>query len=89
MKFAVQLPHFLDCRASEFFENTLYLEKIKNQYPEGTRIELIEMGDDPNPIPSGTKGTVLFVDDIGTVHVKFDNGRQLGLIVGEDSWREI
>jgi len=72
-----------------FFENTLYLEKIKNQYPEGTRIELIEMGDDPNPIPSGTKGTVLFVDDTGTVHVKFDNGRQLGLIVGEDSWREI
>lgn len=64
-------------------------KRIKAQYPAGTRIELIAMGDDPNPIPSGTKGTVECVDDIGTVHCRFDNGRHLGLIAGEDSFRKI
>ena len=39
---------------------------------------------DPRPIPSGTKGEVVAVDDIGTVHCKFENGRQLGLIYRED-----
>lgn len=61
----------------------------KEMYPEGTRIELISMGDDPRPIPSGTKGTVRVVDDMGTVHCDFDNGRRLGLIPGEDSFRKI
>jgi hypothetical protein len=41
------------------------------------------------PIESGTKGTVIWVDDIGTVHCNFDNGRRLGLIVGEDSFHVI
>ena len=36
----------------------------KERYPPGTRIELIHMGDDPNPIPDGTRGTVTAVDDI-------------------------
>lgn len=40
------------------------------KYLEGKRIELIMMGSDPNPIEPGTKGTVLFVDGIGTIHVK-------------------
>ena len=61
----------------------------KEMYPKGTRIELVEMGDDPRPIPSGTKGTVRVVDDMGTVHCDFDNGRSLGLIPGEDSFRKI
>jgi hypothetical protein len=37
--------------------------------------------------PPGTKGTVRIVDDMGTVHCDFDNGRRLGLIPGEDSFR--
>ena len=61
----------------------------KEMYPSGTRIELIEMGDDPRPIPSGTKGTVRVVDDMGTVHCDFDNGRRLGLIPGVDSFQKI
>ena len=44
------------------------------------------MGDDPHPIPPGTKGAVLFVDNIGTVHCRFENGRRLGLVPGEDSF---
>ncbi len=64
-------------------------EMMKARYPEGTRICLDSMGNDPNPIPSGTKGTVEFVDDMGTVFCKFDNGRSLGVIPGEDSFHKI
>ena len=55
----------------------------------GDRVELISMTDDPDPIPAGTKGTVVWVDDAGTVHVRWDSGRSLGLIPGEDRWRVI
>ena len=64
-------------------------DSLKEQYPEGTRIMLLHMGDDPHPIPSGTRGTVAFVDDIGTVFTDFDNGRRLGLAYGEDSYRKL
>ena len=60
------------------------VRRMKENYKPGTRIQLNFMGDDPRPIPPGTKGTVKVVDDIGTVHCNFDNGRYLGLIPGED-----
>ena len=69
--------------------NRRRIESIKQRYPEGTRICVDSVGDDPRPIESGTKGTVIWVDDIGTVHCNFDNGRRLGLIVGEDSFHVI
>ena len=59
---------------------------LKRKYPAGTRIMLDQMGDDPRPIPPGTKGTVRVVDDMGTVHCSFDNGRSMGLIFWEDSF---
>ena len=65
------------------------VQRMKDQYPPGTRIQLDFMGDDPRPIPPGTKGTVRHVDDMGTVHCDFDNGRRLGLIPGEDSFHTI
>ena len=65
------------------------VQRMKEQYPPGTRIELDYMGDDPRPIPPGTRGTVVHVDDIGTVHCDFDNGRRLGLVPGEDSFHRI
>lgn len=66
-----------------------FVDSIKARYPDGTRICLDHMGYDPHPIESGTKGTVIHVDDIGTVHCAFDNGRQLGLVPGEDSFHKI
>ena len=65
------------------------VQRMKNTYTPGTRIELDYMGDDPRPIAPGTKGTVKIVDDIGTVHCVFDNGRYLGLIPGEDRFHTI
>ena len=40
-------------------------EYAQRHYPPGTRIRLIEMPNDPNPVPVGTTGTVLAVDDAG------------------------
>lgn len=65
------------------------VEDIKKTYPPGTRIELLSMNDAFAPVPSGTRGTVSFVDDIGTIHPVWDNGRMLGVIVGEDSFRKL
>ena len=65
------------------------VEFYKEHYPAGTRIMLDRMGDDPRPIPAGTKGTVTAVDDIGTLHCKFDNGRMLGICPEVDSFHKI
>lgn len=62
-------------------------QRYREAYPPGTRIMLLSMGNDPNPVESGTRGTVRAVDDIGTLHCDFDNGRSLGVVPGEDSFR--
>jgi hypothetical protein len=62
------------------------VQRIKEQYPGGTRIRLMSMDDPYAPISPGTEGTVDFVDDIGTLHCIFDNGRTFGVIPGEDSF---
>ena len=61
----------------------------KLNYPPGTRLELFEMGDDPRPVASGTRGTVKVVDDMGSIHMQWDNGRTLALIPGEDRFRKL
>lgn len=61
----------------------------KLNYPPGTRLELIEMGDDPRPVASGTRGTVKVVDDMGSIHMQWDNGRTLALIPDEDRFRKL
>ena len=62
------------------------IELLKANIPAGSRIHLIRMGDDPRPIEPGTLGTVDRVDDIGTIHCTFNNGRRLGIIPGEDEY---
>ena len=58
-------------------------------YPPGTRIELLSMSDSYAPVPSGTRGTVKFVDSMGTIFPEWDNGRTLGVVPGEDSFRKL
>ena len=69
--------------------NPNWLKFIRDQYSPGTRIRLTQMDDPYAPIPSGTVGTVDFVDDAGQIHMKWDNGRSLALIPGEDSFSKI
>ena len=42
------------------------VERIREEYPAGTRVELVRM-DDPQAPPVGTTGTVRGVDDIGSI----------------------
>jgi hypothetical protein len=53
---------------------------------EGKIIELINMPDDPNPIEPGTEGTIKYQDDMGHIHVDWDNGRSLSVIPGVDRY---
>ena len=62
-------------------------QRYKEGYPPGTRIMLLSMENDPSPVEIGTRGTVKFVDDIGTLHCDFDNGRSLGVVPGADAFR--
>ena len=57
-------------------------------FPRGSRVELLFM-DDPQAPPVGTKGTVIGVDNMGTIHVNWDNGSILGVAFGTDSCRRI
>ena len=66
-----------------------FAKRMKDNYPPGTRIMLLSMGDDPHPVEDNTRGTVRVVDDIGTLHCSFDNGRSLGIVPGEDSFRKL
>ena len=61
------------------------VEFLRRQYPAGTRIILHSM-DDPQAPPPGTRGTVSYVDDMGTIGIEWDNGSALSLIPGKDSF---
>lgn len=64
--------------------------RLREKYPEGTRVELLYMGDDPySKLVPGDKGTVKHIDDMGTIHVSWDKGSSLGLAYGVDSCRKI
>ena len=62
------------------------VERLKERYPVGTRVVLHHMDDPYAPVPPGTKGTVTYVDDMGQIGVKWDNGSSLSLVPGEDSF---
>jgi hypothetical protein len=60
------------------------LRKLREDYPPGTEVELIEMNDPYRDMPPGLKGKVICVDDTGTVHVAWENGSSLGAVYGYD-----
>lgn len=60
------------------------VERIRDDFPIGSRVMMVYSADPFAPIESGTEGTVSSVDDIGTIHVNWNNGRCLGVILGED-----
>ncbi len=66
------------------------LQRLREQYPAGTRVELVQM-DDPynNRLYPGCRGTVISVDSIGTIHVQWDCGSSLGVVYGVDSCRKV
>ena len=63
-----------------------FVKFLKEQYPKGTRVRLNSMADPYAPVEPGTEGSVEMVDDAGQLLMKWDNGRTLALIPGEDSF---
>ena len=64
------------------------LASLREQYPPGTRVELLRM-DDPQAPAIGTRGTVSGVDDTGSIMVAWDNGGSLHVLFGVDECRII
>lgn len=70
------------------FVNDAVLDRLKKEYPKGSRVELVQM-DDPQAPPIGTKGTVRGIDDAGSILVNWDNGSGLNVVYGEDFVRKV
>jgi len=66
------------------------LQALRERYPAGTRVELVHMDDPFNTkLTPGCRGTVRIVDDVGTIHVRWDCGSGLGIVYGEDVCRKV
>ena len=63
------------------FPSREIMESIRREYPAGTRVELVRMDDAQAP-PAGTLGTVLGVDDTGSLIMRWDNGSGLNVVYG-------
>lgn len=70
------------------FPSKEQVSRQRRLYPAGTRVELIQMDDAQAP-PSGTRGTVIGVDDTGSIMVNWDNGSGLNIIYGVDRCRNV
>ncbi len=64
------------------------IERLRREYPAGTRVELVRMDDVQAP-PPGTTGEVLGVDDIGSLLMRWSNGSGLNVVYGEDIVRKL
>lgn len=65
------------------FPNKEIVERVRREYPAGTRVELVRMDDVQAP-PAGTLGTVTGVDDTASLLMRWDNGSHLNVVYGED-----
>ena len=65
-----------------------YLTLLRDFYTPGTKVVLVKMDDKQAP-PIGTVGEVIHVDDIGTIHVKWENGSTLGVVPGADKIKAV
>ena len=66
------------------------LQALREAYPADYRVELVRMDDPFNTkLVPGSKGTVISVDDIGTIHVAWDCGSSLGVVYGVDAVRKV
>jgi len=71
------------------FPSKEIVEGLCKQYPQGTRVKLVNMNDLYSTLNAGDLGTVKFVNDIGTLFCKWDNGSSLGVVYGEDSVKKL
>ena len=70
------------------FPSKAEIERLRRQYLEGTKVELVSMNDKQAP-PAGTVGRVWGVDDAGSILVHWSNGSSLNLLPDVDEFRVI
>lgn len=63
------------------------VEALRKRYPKGTKICLDSM-DGELLMSSGLKGEVFGVDDMGQIHVQWENGSSLALLPGIDRFHK-
>ncbi len=61
------------------------VEKVRSEYPRGTLVELKHMEGEPL-MKEGLRGTVEHVDDVGQIHVRWNNGSSLALNLDFDEF---
>ena len=64
------------------------LQALRERFKPGSRVELLKMDDMQAP-PIGTRGTVVGVDDIGSIMMNWDNGSGLSVAYGEDECKVV
>lgn len=72
----------------DMFPGEDVVKRLRKEFPAGARVVLERMEDCQAP-PIGTKGTVIGVDDVGSVMVRWDTGCGLSVVFGEDRCRRI
>lgn len=70
------------------YPNKEIIKHLREEYPTGTRVELLDMDDCQAP-PVHTMGTVYGVDDTGSIMVQWDNGSSMNVVYGVDSCRKV
>jgi len=61
-------------------------KQFKIEPQSGMRVKLIFMDDPYTSLKEGTEGTIDYIDDMGQIHVNWDNGSRLALIPEEDQF---
>lgn len=65
------------------------INRLREQYPRGCRVELVRMNDPYSKLQPGDHGIVDFIDDTGTMFCRWDNGSTLGVVYGEDAVKRL
>jgi len=71
------------------FPSKEIVERLRKEYPHGTRVELVRMNDPYSKLKPGDKGSVDFIDDSGTLFCIWDSGSTLGVVYGEDAVKKL
>lgn len=73
---------------SNGFPDRKTVQRLRREYPAGTRVRLLAMDDVQAP-PAGTLGTVTAVDDAGHILMSWDSGGSLNLVYGVDRFEKV
>ncbi len=65
--------------------NDRTLKRLRARYKKGMRVELSYMDDKQAP-PIGTRGTIVGIDDAGSIMTHWDNGSSLSLLEDADDF---